>query len=102
MGLIGILDDIKYFLNKNNVDKEKFRSKLWKAIRMAMWLKNNANDKVTYEDILNLIAFYVGEGDRSIAVLVSNFIDSCISVVKGLGEEEYKYFDDVVFYYLQK
>jgi len=102
MGLIGILDDIKYFLNKNNVDKEKFRSKLWNAVRMAMRLKKNAGDKVTYNDILNLIAFYVADGDRSVAVLVSDFIDAYIDAVRNLGEEEFKYFDDVVFYYLLK
>ena len=102
MGLMGILDDIKYFLNKNNVDKEKFRSKLWNAKRMVLRLRKNVNDKVTYDDILNLIAYYVADGDRSIAVLVSAFIDAYISAVKDLGEEEYKYFDDIVFYYLQK
>ena len=102
MSLIGVMDDLKYFLNKNNVDKEKFRSKLWKAIRMAMRLMKNANDKVTYDDMLNLVAFYVADGNRSVAVLVSQFIDAYIGAVKDLGKEEGDYFDDVVFYYLMK
>ena len=102
MGLIGTLDDLKYFLNKNNVDKEKFKSKLWNAIRMAIRLTKNAYDKVTYDDILNLIAFYVADGDRSVAVLVSQLIDAYLGAIKGLGEGEYEYFNDIVFYYLEK
>ena len=102
MGLIGTLDDLKYFLNKNNIDKDTFKSKLWKAVRMMLRLKKNACDKVTYDDILNLISFYVADGDRSVAVLVSQFIDAYINAVNGLGEEEYNYFNDVVFYYLMK
>jgi len=102
VGLIGTLDDLKYFLNKNNVNKDEFGRKLWYAIRMALRLTKHTTDKATYDDILNLIAFYVTDGDRSVAVLVSQFIDAYLDVVKGLGEEEYKYFDEVVFYYLKK
>ena len=102
MGLIGTLDDLKYFISKNNIDKDEFKRKLWYAIRMALRLTKNVSEKATYDDILNLISYYVADGDRSVAVLVSNFIDAYISVVKGIGEEEFKYFDDVVFYYLLK
>ena len=102
MGLIGTLDDLKYVISKNNINKEEFIGKLWNAIKMAMRLRKNAYDKTTYDDILNLIAFYVADGDRGIAVLVSSLIDEYLNISKDLGEEEYKYFDEVVFYYLNK
>ena len=106
LNLVGILDDLRYFLNEKNIDKKKFIGKLDYAIKRATKLTNHTSGKVTYGDVLNLVSFYVADGDKDLSALVSSLIDAYIDISKGyaipINDEDYQYLKEIILYYLQK
>jgi len=102
MTLFETLNELKNFLNKNNINKEEFITKLLGAITKAMRLMHHATDKATFDDIVKLIAYYTADGDENLASLINSLINAYVSVAKSLGEENATYFKDIITYYLQK
>jgi len=106
VNLIGILDDIRYFLNEKNINKKEFVGKLDYAMKRTANLIAYTSNKVTRDDILSIVSFYVADGNKEIGILVSSVIDAYISTAKSMGyplnEEDWKYLKEIVLYYLQK
>jgi len=106
VNIIGILDDLRYFISEKNIDKKKFVGKIDYAIRRATKLAHYTSNKVTYGDILNLVSFYVADGDKDLSALISSLIDAYIDVSKGyvipINDEDYEYLKEIILYYLQK
>ncbi len=67
---------------------------------------SHTSNKVTYGDILNLVSFYVADGDKNLSTLVSSLIDAYIDISKGytipINDEDYEYLKEIILYYLQK
>jgi len=101
MGLIGTLQDLKHLLYKKNIDVNEFMEKLDKMIEKARFLTMMTHDLQTHNDVIELVAFYTANGDKEVAELVRSLINVYIGLTKGLNEEEYKYFKQLVMFYLQ-
>jgi len=101
MGLIGTLQDLKQLLYKKNMDINEFMEKLDKMIEKARFLTTMAYDLQTHNDVIELVAFYTAGGDKEVAELVRSLISEYIALTKGLNEEEYKHFKQLMMFYLQ-
>jgi len=102
MSLIGMLQDIRRYLNENKVDKGQFIAKLDKMVEKARVLTMLVHDQQEYNDVVELIAFYIANGDMELAEMIRSLITEYLSLSKGLNEEEYKKFKEMVLFYLQK
>jgi len=100
--LLRTLDELKEFISKNGINKKEFIESLDYATKKARVLTKFTNQKVTYDDMIALIAFFVANGDKDLKELVSSFLDAFVSVVRELGGDNDIYFKEIVFYYLQK
>ena len=102
MTLLETLDKLKEFMNKKNVNKRDFLESLDYAVKKARILVKFTNEKVTYDDMIYLIAFFVSNGDKEFTELVNVFLDAVIRTISELGGDNDIYFKEIVFYYLQK
>jgi hypothetical protein len=102
MSLIGTLQEMRRYLNENKIDKEQFIAKLDKMVEKARVLTMLVHDQQEYNDVVELIAFYVANGDMELAEMIRSLITEYLSLSKGLNEEEYKKFKEMVLFYLQK
>jgi len=102
MSLVGTLQEMRRYLDENKVDKGQFIVKLDKMVEKARVLTMLVHDQQEYNDIIELIAYYTANGDMELAEMIRSLITEYLSLSKGLNEEEYKKFKEIVFYYLQK
>ena len=100
MGLIDVMQDLERALYKKNIDKKEFLEKLEQMIEKARVLTMMTHDQQSYNDVIELIAFYVANGDKELAEPVRSFITQYLALTKGLSSEDYKYFKKLVMFYL--
>jgi len=100
MDLIGVMHDLGRALYKKNIDKKEFLEKLEQMIEKARVLTMMTNDQQSYNDVIELVAFYVANGDKELAEPVRSFITQYLALTKGLSSEDYKYFKKLVMFYL--
>jgi len=100
--LVETLDKLKEFINKNDINKREFLENLDYAIKKARVLVKFTNEKVTYDDVIALVAYFVANGDKELTELVNAFLDSIVRMIRDLGGDNDIYFKEIVFYYLQK
>jgi len=100
MGLIGVMQDLERVLYKKNIDKKEFLEKLEQMIEKARVLTMMTHDQQSYNDVIELVAFYVANGDKELAEPVRSFITQYLALTKGLSSEDYKYFKKLVMFYL--
>jgi len=101
MGLISVMQDLERVLYKKNLDKKEFLEKLEQMIDKARLLTMLTHDQQSYNDVIELVAFYVANGDKELAEPVRSFITQYLALTKGLSDEDYKYFKKLVTFYLQ-
>ena len=102
MSLVGTLQEMRRYLDENKVDKGQFIVKLDKMVEKARVLTMLVHDQQEYNDIIELIAYYTANGDMELAEMIRSLITEYLSLSKGLNEEEYKKFKEMVLFYLQK
>jgi len=100
MDLIGVIHDLERVLYKKNIDKKEFLDKLEQTIEKARLLTMMAHDQQSYNDVIELVAFYVANGDKELAEPIRSFITQYLALTKGLSSEDYKYFKKLVMFYL--
>ncbi len=101
MGLISTMQDLEHILHKKNVNVKEFVEKLEQMIEKARLLTMLTHDQQSYNDVVELVAFYTAGGDRELAEPVRSFIVQYLALAKGLSDEDYKYFKKLVMFYLQ-
>jgi hypothetical protein len=101
MGLISVMQDLERVLHKKNLDKKEFIERLEQIIEKARVLTMMTNDQQSYNDVIELVAFYVANGDKELAEPVRSFITQYLALTKGLSDEDYKYFKNLAVFYLQ-
>ena len=101
MGLISALNELKSLLNKKNIDIGEFSKKLGEMIEKARFLTMMVYDLQAHNDVIKLVAYYTAGGDEEVAELVRSLISEYIALTKGLNEEEYKHFKQLMMFYLQ-
>jgi len=100
MGLISVMQDLERVLYKKNLDKKEFIERLEQMIEKARVLTMMTNDQQSYNDVIELVAFYVANGDKELTEPVRSFITQYLALTKGLSDEDYKYFKKLVMFYL--
>jgi len=100
MGLIDVMQDLERALYKKNIDKKEFLEKLEQMIEKARVLTMMTHDQQSYNDVIEIVAFYVANGDKELAEPVRSFITQYLALTKGLSSEDYKYFKKLVMFYL--
>ena len=100
MGLISVMQDLERVLYKKNLDKKEFIERLEQMIERARVLTMMTNDQQSYNDVIELVAFYVANGDKELTEPVRSFITQYLALTKGLSDEDYKYFKKLVMFYL--
>ena len=101
MDLIGVIHDLERVLYKKNIDKKEFLDKLEQTIEKARLLTMMAHDQQSYNDVIELVSFYIANGDRDLAEPVRSFIMQYLALTKGLSNEDYQYFKKLVMFYLE-
>jgi len=101
MGLINVMQDLERVLYKKNLDKKEFIERLEQMIEKARLLTMMTHDQQSYNDVIELVSFYIANGDRDLAEPVRSFITQFLALTKGLSSEDYKYFKKLVMFYLQ-
>ena len=101
MGLISVMQDLERVLYKKNLDKKEFFEKLEQMIEKARVLTMMTNNQQSYNDVIELVAFYIANGDKELTEPVRSFITQYLALTKGLSDEDYKYFKKLVMFYLQ-
>ena len=101
MGLINVMQDLERVLYKKNLDKKEFIERLEQMIEKARLLTMMTHDQQSYNDVIELVSFYIANGDRDLAEPVRSFITQYLALTKGLSSEDYKYFKKLVMFYLQ-
>ena len=102
MVLIGILNDIKNFLSKSNIDKQQFVAQLISGMTRANKLFSYMDDIETFDEMVSLIAFNIADGDTNLATLVSHLIFTYVDITKDLDEENRMHLKEMIAFYLQK
>jgi len=101
MDLIGVMHDLERVLYKKNINKKEFFEKLEQMIEKARLLTMMTHDQQSYNDVIELVAFYIANGDKELTEPVRSFITQYLALTKGLSSEDYKYFKKLVMFYLQ-
>ena len=101
MGLVETMHDLGRAMYKKNIDKKEFLEKLEQMIEKARLLTMMTHDQQSYNDVIELVSFYIANGDRDLAEPVRSFIVQFLSLTKGLSNEDYRYFKKLVMFYLQ-
>jgi len=101
MGLISTMQDLERVLYKKNIDKKEFVDRLGQMLEKARVLTMLTYDQQSYNDVVELISFYVANGDREVTEPVRSFITQYLALTKGLSDEDYKYFKKLAMFYLQ-
>jgi len=100
MGLVETMHDLGRAMYKKNIDKKEFLEKLEQMIEKARLLTMMTHDQQSYNDVIELVSFYIANGDRDLAEPVRSFIVQFLALTKGLSGEDYKYFKKLVMFYL--
>jgi hypothetical protein len=95
------MDELKSFLDEKKLDRKEFVAKLGEAIENAMLYTMMSHDLQSYYDAIAIVAFHTAGGDKGLAELIRSFLVEYIALSKGLNEEEYKRFKEMVMFYLQ-
>ena len=101
MDFISTMHDLGRTLYKKNIDKKEFLEKLEQMIDKARVLTMMTNDQQSYNDVIELVSFYIANGDRDLAEPVRSFIMQYLALTKGLSNEDYQYFKKLVMFYLE-
>jgi len=100
MGLVETMHDLGRAMYKKNIDKKEFLEKLEQMIEKARLLTMMTHDQQSYNDVIELVSFYIANDDRDLAEPVRSFIVQFLALTKGLSGEDYKYFKKLVMFYL--
>jgi 2-oxo-4-hydroxy-4-carboxy--5-ureidoimidazoline (OHCU) decarboxylase len=101
MGLISVMQDLERAMYKKNVDKKEFVDRLGQMLEKARVLTMMTYDQQSYNDVVELVSFYIANGDKELAEPVRSFITQYLALTKGLSDEDYKYFKKLAMFYLQ-
>ena len=101
MSLTRIMDELKSFLDEKKIDRKQFAEKLEGAIEDAVSFTAMAHDLQGYYDAIAIVANHIAGGDKVLAELIRSFIVEYMALSKGLLNNEYKRFKEMVMFYLQ-
>jgi len=101
MSLTRIMDELKSFLDEKKIDRKQFAEKLEGAIEDTVSFTATAHTLQGYYDAIAIVANHIAGGDKVLAELIRSFLVEYMALSKGLLNDEYKRFKEMVMFYLQ-
>ena len=101
MSLTRIMDELKSFLDEKKIDRKQFAVRLGDAIEDTVSFTATTHTLQGYYDAIAIIANHIAGGDKVLAELIRSFLVEYMALSKGLLNDEYKRFKEMVIFYLQ-